>query len=110
VNIFFLVFSYRFVKHLRIHNLAFNEKLHGYREAENIKELIEECLKNENNKKQTAPMPSASGVRIVETAVRDVAAVEQPHAEYYEPAAPQMSDVPVNMLMQKHFFPSHYNL
>jgi hypothetical protein len=62
----------RFVKHLRTHNIDYDDKTHGYREAENIKLLVEECLKNANLKDDRVAAASNSGVRIVETAIRQL--------------------------------------
>jgi hypothetical protein len=93
------------------HNIIFDERKHGYRETENIKALIEECLRRPSDSKTVTA--SLSGVRIVATTINRT----QPQQQRQTEQAPiesnaecsystQMSEDsgPVNMLMQKQYF------
>jgi hypothetical protein len=89
------------------HRIKFDEKVHGYRESENIKQLIKECERRPNDTKK---LISFSGVRIVDTK-----SIRHKPQRYTEPSVAQpnpecsygtpISDDsgPVNMLMQKQY-------
>jgi hypothetical protein len=84
---------YSFVKHLRNqHNITFDEKKHGYRETENIKALIEECLRRPSDCK-VSPF-SYSGVRIVETPT--VEKQLEPHSQERPMELPPLLTDPYN--------------
>jgi hypothetical protein len=81
------------------HNIVFDEKIHGYREKENLKVLMQECARRPNDTKK---LVSLSGVRIVDTKY-----VRNKPQRYVEPETTYNTQMNANsdpVVIQKQYF------